>query len=175
MGDHLWPGIQSPHLTSQLGQLSFASLQGHYIYHDVHISQGSVATYLRCGWMFNMNLLQIYQWVCQWKNGENQLTFWEVIGRGLVSSFFDSRCRVPASAGVKSGNVSSVRWQVTLCDLIWHVSSCNDEANGKLLCSVYVCLYYMSLRKWKQTCERLWCVDSGSMKYTCGGSTITPL
>jgi len=31
--------------------------------------------------------------------------------------------RVPASAGVKGGNVTSAGWQVTLCDPMWHVSS----------------------------------------------------
>jgi len=36
----------------------------------------------------NMNLLQIYQWVCQWKNFENRLTFGKVMGKSLVSCFF---------------------------------------------------------------------------------------
>jgi len=36
----------------------------------------------------NMSLLQIYQWVCQWKNFENRLTFGEVMGKSLVSCFF---------------------------------------------------------------------------------------
>ena len=31
--------------------------------------------------------------------------------------------RVPASAGVKAGIVTSVGWQVTLCDPTWHVNS----------------------------------------------------
>ena len=31
--------------------------------------------------------------------------------------------RVPASALVKGGNVTSAGWQVTLCDPMWHVSS----------------------------------------------------
>jgi len=30
--------------------------------------------------------------------------------------------RVPASAGGKGGILTSARWQVTLCDPIWHVS-----------------------------------------------------
>ena len=54
---------------------------------DIHISQGSVATYLRCGGIFKYDLLQIYQWVCQWKNFENRLTFGEVMGKSLVSCF----------------------------------------------------------------------------------------
>ena len=39
-----------------------------------------------------MSLLQIYQWVCQWKNFENRLTFAEVIGKSLVSCFFETQC-----------------------------------------------------------------------------------
>jgi len=35
-----------------------------------------------------MSLLKIYQWVSQWKNFENRLTFGEVIGKSLVSCFF---------------------------------------------------------------------------------------
>jgi len=34
-----------------------------------------------------MSLLQIYRWICQWKNFENQLTFGEVMGKSLVSCF----------------------------------------------------------------------------------------
>ena len=42
----------------------------------------------------NMSLLQmqIYYWVCQWKNLENRLIFGEVMGKSLVSCFFDSMC-----------------------------------------------------------------------------------
>ena len=36
--------------------------------------------------------------------------------------------RAPASVGGKGGNVSSVGWQVTLCDPIRHVSSRSGEA-----------------------------------------------
>jgi len=35
--------------------------------------------------------------------------------------------RVPASAGVNGGNITSVGLQVTLCDPIWHVSSRNGN------------------------------------------------
>ena len=59
---------------------------------DIHILQGSVATYLRCGEYLNMSLLQIYQWVCQWKNFKNWLTFGEVMGKSLVSCFFETQC-----------------------------------------------------------------------------------
>ena len=40
-----------------------------------------------------MSLLKIYQWVSQWKNFENRLTFGEVIGKSLVSCFFETQCR----------------------------------------------------------------------------------
>jgi len=36
----------------------------------------------------NTILLQIYHWVCQWKNYENRLTFGKVMGKSLVSCFF---------------------------------------------------------------------------------------
>ena len=39
-----------------------------------------------------MRLLQICHWVCQWKNFENRLIFWEVMSKSLVSCFFDSHC-----------------------------------------------------------------------------------
>jgi len=38
--------------------------------------------------------LQIYQWVCQWKNFENRLTFGEVMGKSLVSCFFETQCTI---------------------------------------------------------------------------------
>ena len=43
--------------------------------------------------------------------------------------------------GGKRGNVTAAGWQVTLCDLIWHVSSASDEAARaacKLLCALKV-------------------------------------
>ena len=39
-----------------------------------------------------MTLLQIYQWVCQWKNFENRSTFGEVTDKSIVACFFDSQC-----------------------------------------------------------------------------------
>ena len=39
-----------------------------------------------------MSSLQIYQWVYQWKNFENRLTFGEVMGKSLVSCFFETQC-----------------------------------------------------------------------------------
>jgi len=53
---------------------------------DIHISQGSVATSGVMGYL-EINLLQIYQWVCQWKDFENLLAFREVMGKSLVFCF----------------------------------------------------------------------------------------
>ena len=58
------------------------------IFLNIDISQGSVATRLRCGGIFKYDYLQIYQWVYQWKNFENRLTFGDVMGKSLVSCFF---------------------------------------------------------------------------------------
>ena len=60
---------------------------------DIQISQGSVATYLRFGGIFKYEFVANYQWVCQWKNFENRLTFVEVMGKSLVSCFFETYAR----------------------------------------------------------------------------------
>ena len=49
--------------------------------------------------------------------------------------------RVPASAGGKSGNVTSAGWQVTLCDPIWHVSSRSGVAT--LRTAIHLLLTYL--------------------------------
>jgi len=52
--------------------------------------------------------------------------------------------RVPALIGWgKGGNVTSVGWQVTLCDPIWHVSSRSGEAVCELLYTSY--LYFLTM------------------------------
>jgi len=61
---------------------------------NIDISQGSVATYLRCSGILNIRLLQIYYIICQRKNFKNRLTFGEVMTYGQEFSvlFFDSQC-----------------------------------------------------------------------------------
>ena len=57
---------------------------------DIYISQGSVATRLRCGDVvryLNMTMLYIYYWVMEWKNFENRLIFGEVTCKSIVSCF----------------------------------------------------------------------------------------
>ena len=41
---------------------------------------------------FIMTLLQIYHWLCNWKNFENRSTFGEVTDKSIVGCFFDSQC-----------------------------------------------------------------------------------
>ena len=54
--------------------------------------------------------------------------------------------RAPASAGGKGGNVTSVGWRVTLCDPIWHVSSCSGVAMlHRELLYPYTILYFIEL------------------------------
>ena len=73
-----------------------------------------------------MSLLQIYQWVCQWKNFENRLTFGEVMGKSLVSCFFETQCfpkirlfkvRHPTDSHVhcKSGIVKEKWCEIDMC------------------------------------------------------------
>jgi len=49
--------------------------------------------------------------------------------------------RVPASTGVRAGNVTSAGWQVTLCDPMWHVSSCSSVAT--LRTAIHLLLTYL--------------------------------
>jgi len=59
-----------------------------------NISQGSVATRLRCGGILIITVLQIYRWVRQWKNFENRLRSDRVTVMSLVSSFLGGTVRV---------------------------------------------------------------------------------
>ena len=57
-----------------------------------NISQGSVVTYLRCGGIFKYEFVANLSVSLSVKNVQNRLTFWEVMGKSLVSCFFDSQC-----------------------------------------------------------------------------------
>jgi len=41
--------------------------------YDTDISQGSVETYLRCGWIFSNSIITIFTWFWQWNDFENRL------------------------------------------------------------------------------------------------------
>jgi len=51
-----------------------------------------------------------YEWVYKWKNCENRLTFKEVMGKSLVSCFFETQCNIILYYIV----VSSVFWRCWL-------------------------------------------------------------
>ena len=61
---------------------------------DIHISQGSVATYLRCGGIFKYDFVANLPMSLPVKKFENRLTFGEVMGKSLVSCFSETQCRV---------------------------------------------------------------------------------
>ena len=94
MGDRLRAGIPSRYVTSQLGQLSLASLRGRLIEYQLRL-------------------------------------------------------------GVKGGNITSVGWQVTLCDPIWHVSSRSGVAT--LRTAIHLLLYLLLTRVYNYTMVRKNC------------------
>ena len=59
---------------------------------NMDISQGSVATCLRCGGIFKYEFVANLPLRRQRKHFENRLTFGEVIGKSFVSCFSDSQC-----------------------------------------------------------------------------------
>ena len=63
-----------------------------WLFLNIDISQGTVATQLRWVRYLNTILLQICHWVWEWNNFKNWLTFGEVMGKSLVCCFIDTRC-----------------------------------------------------------------------------------
>jgi len=55
---------------------------------DISVSQGSVATRLRCGGQSMKLLLETYYWISQWKSFENWSAFGEVMGKIIVAPVF---------------------------------------------------------------------------------------
>ena len=58
----------------------------------IHISQGSVTTYLKRGGIFKHESVANLLPNRYWKNFENRFIVSEVMAKSLVSCFFDSRC-----------------------------------------------------------------------------------
>jgi len=85
----------------------------HGNFFNSYISQGSVVTQLRCVGIINNVLLQIYWWICQWKNFENQSTFGEVtgniMGEWLVFLYIDSRCIAAIRCGTENVSATEKR------------------------------------------------------------------
>jgi len=59
---------------------------------SLEISQGSVATHLRWGWIFSDILLQIFSHFLQWNNSENRLIHDKVEAYKLWCQFWGSPC-----------------------------------------------------------------------------------
>ena len=59
---------------------------------DIHISQDSVATCLKHGGIFKHQFVANFPLSQSVKKFENGLIFGEVMGKSLLSCFFDSRC-----------------------------------------------------------------------------------
>ena len=59
---------------------------------NMDISQGSVATRLACGGVFKYGIVTNFLLSLEVKEFGNRLIFGEVIGKSLVSCFFDSWC-----------------------------------------------------------------------------------
>ena len=59
---------------------------------DIHISQVSVATHIRCGGIFKYEFVANLPVSLSVKNFENRLTFGKVMGKSLVSCFFETQC-----------------------------------------------------------------------------------
>ena len=59
---------------------------------NIDISQSSVATRLRCGRIFKYKLVANLPVSLPVKNFENRLTFGEVMGKSLMSCFFETQC-----------------------------------------------------------------------------------
>jgi len=116
MGDRLRAGIPSRYVTSQLGQLSLASLPPGSLYRV----PASTATH---GWMG-------YCPICLQKdNGSICLQKYKpynFLHRMPIEALCSAGARLLLLVGYQGyeggGNVTSAGWQVTLCDPMWHVS-----------------------------------------------------
>ena len=62
---------------------------------------------------FIMTLLQIYHWVCQWKNFENRSTFGEVTDKSIVGCFFWLTVYVSTLPHYLIAYCSAFRWTGT--------------------------------------------------------------
>jgi len=54
----------------------------------IYISQGSVATQLRCGGIRNNQFITNFHQMCRWKNFENRSIFGEDMDKSMWLSFF---------------------------------------------------------------------------------------
>ena len=62
------------------------------LFSDINVSQGSVATLVRCGGIFNANFIANFLVSQPVKNYENRLTSDEVIVKVKRCAFFETQC-----------------------------------------------------------------------------------
>jgi len=86
---------------------------GFYIF---YISQGSVATLLRCGGMFSNHLFQIFYRMRQWKNCDNRSIFDKDMDKTLWLTFFWATLYIIWPTHARSVNDSFL--------VIWRISHC---------------------------------------------------
>ena len=72
----------------------------------------------------NVHLLQIYHWVCEWKNVENRLTFGEVMGKSLLSGFLTHGVDITVLFLLKVAclynlHVFGNKWKTSKCFAEW--------------------------------------------------------
>ena len=86
-----------------------------------------------------MSLLQIYQWVCKWKKCENRLTFGEVMGKSLVSCFFETQCihRFEKKFSGRLSNKPFLIWSLTTPPHLKYVA--------KLPCNLSLIVCFLTL------------------------------
>jgi len=73
-------------------------ISDYHQFSDIHILQGSVATYVRCDGIFQYDFVANLPLSCHGKNFENCLRFREVMGKSLVSCFLLTHSVVCATA-----------------------------------------------------------------------------
>jgi len=66
------------------------------LFSDIDVLQGSVATCMMCGGIFN-NFIPNFLEICQWTNLENWLSFYGVTAMSLVFPFYWTRCSLTDS------------------------------------------------------------------------------
>ena len=132
MGDRLRAGIPSRYVTSQLGQLSLASLPPG----SLNRVPASTATH---GWMGYCPI--------SLQNGNGSICLqkykpYNFLHRMPIEALCSAGARLLLLVGYEGGgNVTSAGWQVTLCDPMWHVRSRSGVAT--LRTAIHLLLTYL--------------------------------
>jgi len=69
-----------------------------------------------------------------------------VLSKLLIMAKFTIWVSYPSFGWGKGGKVTSAGWQVTLCDLIWHVISCSGVVILIANCYIRFTLLYFTLK-----------------------------